>query len=242
MSFNEQKITEAEIISAGIQSRPNTLTGTAAENKAAFDALVTEVVAVKLNSLIDELLSATAAAQLGVDTVSGLTAENVQAALEEIMQSMQDITQGSVSDGSITTAKLAALAVTAAKIAAGAVGTTQLADGGVTTAKLASTAVTTAKIALLAVTTALIADGAVTTDKLGAGAVTGAKLANTAVDSTKLAASAVTAVKIADGAITSAKLGSGAVTAAKQGFIRFGTTEPTTADISEGEIYLMYEA
>ena len=249
MSISGQKITDEEIAAAGVQSRPNKLTGTAAENKAVFDALVKDLVKVKLNDLIDELTGAGAAAQLGVDTVTGLSSDNIQDALEEIVQSLVDITQGSVADGSITSAKLAS----------GAVDTGSMADGAVATAKLAAQAVTTAKIALLAITTALIADGAVTAAKLasgsvtedilGAAAVTSGKIASAAVDNTKLAEAAVTSVKIAALAVTAAKIAAGAVTAEKLGSdilplnvgIKSGTAVPTASDIAPGQVYLRYD-
>ena len=215
MSFSEHKITSAEIASHGVQSRPDKLLGTAAENKAVFDALITEVVKEKLNGLIDALMSASAAGEIGVDTVTGLTAETVQEALEEIMLAMQDITQGSVADGSITTAKLADGAVTAAKLTDGAVNAEKIGSGAVSTGKIADAAVTSAKIALLGITTALLASSAVTAEKIATGAVTGAKIASAAVDNTKLAAGAVTGVKISDGAVTSAKLAAAAVTGEK---------------------------
>ena len=242
MALIDSKITDAEIAAAGVQSQPNKLTGTAAQNKAVFDALVKNLVKGKLNDLIDALTGAGAAGQIGVDTISGLTVSTVQEALQAIVEAMADITQGSVADGSISTAKLAALAVTTAKLAAGAVTAEKLAERAVTTDKLDAEAVTTAKIAALAVTAALIAAGAVTTEKIADLAVTGAKIANAAVDNTKLAEAAVTAVKIAAGAVSSAKIADGAVTAAKQGFVKFGTAVPTTAHIAEGEIYLKYEA
>ena len=100
------KITDSDITTYGVQSQPNKLTGSALQNKQAFDKLVTEAVKAKFNALIDELVAITAAAQIGVD-VDGLTATNVNAALAELLAAMQDITQGSVADGSITTAKLA---------------------------------------------------------------------------------------------------------------------------------------
>ena len=51
MSIQEQKITEAAIAANGVQSRPDKLTGTAAQNKKVFDALVTAVVREKFNAL-----------------------------------------------------------------------------------------------------------------------------------------------------------------------------------------------
>ena len=76
MSIQEQKITEAAIAANGVQSRPDKLTGTAAQNKKVFDALVTAVVREKFNALLDELTGTTAAAQLGITTIPGFSAGN----------------------------------------------------------------------------------------------------------------------------------------------------------------------
>ncbi len=126
MSF--AKITDGDITSQGVQSKPNKLTGTAAQNKQAFDNLVSAVVKAKFNALIDELTAATAAGQIGVDTI-GVGYEdydNLQDVLEAVAASMAGISQGGVADGAITTAKLDSKAVTTAKID----------DGAVTAAKL----------------------------------------------------------------------------------------------------------
>lgn len=211
MSFENQKITDNEIDAAGVVSRPNKLTGTAAQNKSVFDALVKVLVKVRFNALIDELIGANAASQIGIDTVPGLEATTVQAALEEIMENIQIASVESLVDGSVTTEKLADLAVTAAKIAAGAVTEGKLADGAVTEEKIDDLAVTTAKIALLAITTGLLADLAVTTEKLANGAVTGEKIAPAAVDNTKLAAGAVVTSKIDNAAVTLDKLANNSV-------------------------------
>jgi len=107
MAFTEQKILDSDITNNGVQSQPNKLTGSALQNKQAFDKLIDDVVQSKFNALIDELLASTAAGQIGA-SVTGLTATNVGAALLELLTAMQDITQGSVADGSITHAKLSA--------------------------------------------------------------------------------------------------------------------------------------
>lgn len=166
MSIQEQKITDAAIAANGVQSRPDKLTGTAAQNKKVFDALVTAVVREKFNALIDELTGTTAAAQLGITTIPGFSAGDVQTALEQIVQAMQDVTQGSVTNGSITLAKLAA-EVTAVALGGAAVVTTEkLAALSVLATHIAQGAVTAEKIAALAVTTALLAPNAVTAEKL----------------------------------------------------------------------------
>lgn len=58
----------------------------------------------------------------------------------------------------------------------------------------------------------------------------------------------ITQGSVADGSITTAKLADGAVTVVKLGTIlpanvgiKSGTTVPTTSDISNGQIYFMYE-
>lgn len=116
MALTDQKILDSDITTYGVQSQPNKLTGSAQQNKQAFDKLIAEVVKVKLNALIDELTALTAAEQIGVD-IQGLTSTNVEDAIAELLQNMQDITQGGVTDGAITTAKLATGAVTEIKLA-----------------------------------------------------------------------------------------------------------------------------
>jgi hypothetical protein len=229
-----------------LDDRPNDTGGlSAAALKAKFDEAVGLFKTWMNDTFASYLESAAAAGDIGVDTVSGLTADNVQDALEAIVQSMADITQGSVADGSITAAKLADGAVGGAKLAAGGVGTEALGSGAVTADKLAAAAVTTAKIALLAITTALLADGAVTTEKLAALSVTAAKIANAAIDATKLSEGAVTAVKIANGAVTAAKLGSDVTyqsvgLAADQVRPIYVTTTPPVTGAADG-IYLVTE-
>jgi hypothetical protein len=106
MSFDASKITDSDISTYGVQSQPNKLTGSALQNKQAFDKLIAQVVKTKLNALIDELKAITAGAQIGVD-VTGLLSTNVQDALAELLAAMQSITQGSVAPGSIGETELA---------------------------------------------------------------------------------------------------------------------------------------
>lgn len=126
MSFNSSKIVAGDFTSHGIVGKANKLPGPTAENKKAFDELVREVVAVKLNALIDAMQAATAAGEIGFDAVYGLTATNLQDAIAEIMVAMAGITQGTVAPESIETSHLQDEAVTTAK----------LDDGAVTAAKL----------------------------------------------------------------------------------------------------------
>ena len=257
MSIQEQKITEAAIAANGVQSRPDKLTGTAAQNKKVFDALVTAVVREKFNALLDELTGTTAAAQLGITTIPGFSADNIQTALEQIVKAMQDVTQGSVADGSITLLKLAADVTAialggaaashthgAGDIASGTLESsripvldgTKLGTGSVGTAQLGAAAVTAEKLAALAVLAQHIANGAVTTQKLGEGAVTADKISAGAIITALLAPNAVTAEKLADD-IPYTKFG---LAADQVRHIYAGTTEPGAELGSDGDIYLMY--
>ena len=257
MSIQEQKITEAAIAANGVQSRPDKLTGTAAQNKKVFDALVTAVVREKFNALIDELTGTTAAAQLGITTIPGFSAGNVQTALEQIVQAMQDVTQGSVTDGSITLAKLAAEVTAVALGGAAASHThgagdiasgvldlsripvldgTKLGAGSVGTAQLGAAVVTSEQLAALSVLATHIAQGAVTAQKIAQGAVTADKIAAGAIITALLAPNAVTAEKLAND-IPYTKFG---LAADQVRHIYAGTTEPDASLGSDGDIYLQY--
>ena len=132
---------------------------------------------------------------------------------------------GTLSDGSVKTAHLAADAVTAAKLADASVDVGALIDLSVTTAKIATDAVTTDKIdddavtadeiAALAVGTAALAAGAVTEAKITDGSVKTAKLAANAVTKEKLGTNSVTAAAIADGVVSALQLADDSTTPAK---------------------------
>ena len=265
MSIQEQKITDAAVAANGVQSQPDKLTGTAAQNKKVFDNLVTAVVKERFNALIDELTGTNAAAQLGIATISGFSADNIQTALEEIIGAMQEITQGSVADGSITLAKLAA-EVTAVALGGAAAshthGAGDIASGTLEysrlpvlgASKLDAGSVGSSQLAASAVTTQKIKDTAVTADKLAALSVLAQHIANGAVTTQKLAEGAVKAEKIAAGAIITALLAPNAVTAEKLADdipytkfgisaeqvrkITFGTAAPSGG--SDGDVYIRY--
>ena len=265
MSIQEQKITEAAIAANGVQSRPDKLTGTAAQNKKVFDNLVTAVVRERFNALLDELTGAAAAAQLGITTIPGFSADNIQTALEQIVQAMQDVTQGSVTDGSITLAKLAAEVTAVALGGAAASHThgagdinsgvlnadripvldgTKLGTGSVGTAQLGAAVVTAEKLAALAVLAQHIANGAVTTQKLAEGAVTAEKIAALAITAALIADKTITAAKLADKTVTAEKLADNipytkfGLAANQVRKITVGTAAPSGG--SDGDVYIRY--
>lgn len=101
-----------------------------------------------------------------------------------------------ITDGAVSTTKVADSAITTAKIADSNVTTDKLTDGAVTTAKITDANVTTGKLADAAVTTAKITDANVTTAKLADGAATTAKIADANVTNAKLATMAAYTVKM----------------------------------------------
>ena len=220
MSIQEQKITQEAIAANGVQSQADKLTGTAAQNKKVFDALVTAVVREKFNALLDELTGSGCAAQLGVATIPGFSASDIQTALEQLAQAMQDVTQGSVSDGSITLAKLAAEVTALALGGAAAEHTHAAADVVSGTLELSRLPVLdAAHVPVL---------GA---DKLGAGSVETEKLAAAAVTAEKLAALAVLSTHISPGAVTAQKLAADAVK------LTFTNTTVEAASFAADETY-----
>lgn len=229
-----------------LDDRPNDTSGlTAAELKAKFDADAGTLKAYLNDTLIPFLESAAAAASLGITTIPGFSADNIQSALEQIVTAMQEITQGSVADGSITLAKLAA-EVTAIALGGAAASHTHGAGD------VSSGVLDEARIPALSGDKLLT--GAVTEEKLGAAAVTGEKLAALAVLATHLAQGAVTTQKLADKAVTAAKIADKTVTAAQLAdnipYTKFGLSANQVRTItagtaspsggSDGDIYLLY--
>ena len=249
-----------------LDDRPNDTGGlTAAELKAKFDADAGTLKEYVNDVLIPFLEGTSAAENLGIATISGFSANNIQTALEEIISAMQEITQGSVADGSITLAKLAAEVTAIALGGAAASHThgagdinsgvlnadripvldgTKLGTGSVGTAQLGAAAVTAEKLAALAVLAQHIANGAVTTQKLAEGAVTAEKIAALAITAALIADKTITAAKLADKTVTAAKLADDipytkfGLSAEQVRKITFGTAAPSGG--SNGDVYIKY--
>ena len=125
------------------------------------------------------------------------------------------ISEGGLTENSITGFHLANDSVGSDQILAGAVDTAELADGAVTTVKLDDLAVTDAKIADATITGSKLANSTVTETKLGNDAVSTIKIVDDAVTSPKIADGTIIEGNLADGAVTSAKIADGAVTTSK---------------------------
>ncbi len=89
MSFLDLKISESAIQSTGVQSQPDTLTGSAADNKKVFDALPTLIIR-QFNLLLEALGGTGAASEVPIEPIYGMTAKNVQQALAEISKNLAD--------------------------------------------------------------------------------------------------------------------------------------------------------
>ena len=107
-------------------------------------------------------------------TATALTSMNIS----QFTNNSGYLTSVTITDGSITAAKLATDSVTASKLPDGVITTVKIADANVTAAKLATDAVTTVKIADANVTTAKLATDAVTAIKIANSNVTLAKIEN----------------------------------------------------------------
>ena len=87
MSIKDLTITDQNVQSTYVQSQPDRLTGTAQQNKAVFDAFP-QLIRQRFNELIALLTDAGAAGEIPVGPIEGVTAENVQQALEAIQQNL----------------------------------------------------------------------------------------------------------------------------------------------------------
>lgn len=118
-----------------------------------------------------------------------------------------------ITNGAISTAKLAAGSVTAATIAADTITASQIAANAITSAELAAGAVVAGKIAAGVITATEIAASTITGSKIAASTITASNIAADTITAGQIAAGAISASEIATGAVTTAKLAAGAVTA-----------------------------
>lgn len=144
--------------------------------------------------------------------ITGLSA-NLSALSSDITALQSSIASG-VSDGAVTTAKLADEAVTTSKMADGSVSTAKLQDGSVTNDKLADGTITTNTIAAGAVTTNEIANGTITnTDINASAAIAQSKIANLTTDLAAKAPQATTYTKTEVDTALAAKATTGSLAA-----------------------------
>ena len=115
MAFD--KMTDDMNIISKLPDEPNDEGGmTASAFKATFDKAGT-LAKTAINKLIAALGASTAAGNIGFARSTGVPADTVQGAIENVQSQIAGVALGSIPDGSITAQQLAGGAVTAAKVA-----------------------------------------------------------------------------------------------------------------------------
>lgn len=206
----------------------NVLLGTNDANGAAIEELTKSDVLTMLNV-------ADGANAYSLPTASGVTKGGAKIG-SGLTMTGEVLSADALSDGAVTTAKLADTAVTTAKITDANITTAKLAANAVTTAKITDANVTTAKLAANAVTTAKITDANVTTAKIADDAVTAAKIPDDTIDSEHYAAASIDNEHLADDAVGVAEL-SATGTASSSTYLRGDNTWSTPPDTDTNTTY-----
>ena len=141
MALTDYRVTDSDVQTHGVQGVSGTkLTGTAQENKARFDQLITAVIQEKLNGLIDELV-VELAQKLTAPTQSGSPGQFLQtdgmggwlwatpSGAGDMLQSAYDSDGDGTVDAADTAAACSGQAAAAAKLAAPRALSIQDADG-----------------------------------------------------------------------------------------------------------------
>lgn len=102
----------------------------------------------QIRDALNALAQAIDAANIPFTAITGVSADNVADAIAALKTAIDNVSVGTMQDGSITTAKLADGAVTEAKLAEDAVTGEKIADGAVGGSKLAEGSVDSSKLAL----------------------------------------------------------------------------------------------
>lgn len=186
---------------SGLTDRPGDSGMNATELKAAFDYIGTELKNYINNTLIPQLNSG--APNLGIETITGLTATTVQGALEELLGIISALSPDPPAAHSIVSDRLSRKTDSGGA----AVGTDNIAAKAITAAELASdenggtAAVGEHNIQLLAVKTGHIANGAVT-----GGA--GNKIAQSTISKWNMGTDSVGTDQLENGSVTGDKISS----------------------------------
>ena len=99
-----------------------------------------------INKLIAALGASTAAGNIGFARSTGVPADTVQGAIENVQSQIAGVALGSIPDGSITAQQLAASAVTAGKVAPGAIAFLDVSGQYQISIGLATTGVTSSEV------------------------------------------------------------------------------------------------
>lgn len=100
MALSDHKITDAAIAEKGVVAAPDQLSGSARTNKMLFDRLIREAVKPDYNGLIDALMAATGAGEIGA-AVDGLTGATIQAILNSIKTALDSKISSAVTEAAL---------------------------------------------------------------------------------------------------------------------------------------------
>lgn len=100
MTLSDHKITDAAIAEKGVVAAPDQLSGSARTNKMLFDRLIREAVKEDYNGLIDALMAATGAGEIGA-AVDGLTGATIQAILNSIKTALDSKVSSAVTEAAL---------------------------------------------------------------------------------------------------------------------------------------------
>lgn len=100
MALSDHKITDAAIAEKGVVAAPDQLSGSARTNKMLFDRLIREAVKEDYNGLIDALMAATGAGEIGA-AVDGLTGATIQAILNSVKTALDSKISSAVTEAAL---------------------------------------------------------------------------------------------------------------------------------------------
>jgi hypothetical protein len=144
------------------------------------------------------------------------------------------ITGTQITDGAISTPKLAAGSVTSNEIAANTIAAGNIAAGAITTPKLAAGAVTSNEIAAGTIVAGNIAASTITGTQIAAGTITANKIASNTITANQIQAGTITSAELATTTLitTSAQIGNAVISAANIGSINASTITTGTLNTS----------
>jgi|GEM_PF-6812976 len=100
MALSDHKITDAAIAEKGVVAAPDQLSGSARTNKMLFDRLIREAVKADYNGLIDALMAATGAGEIGA-AVDGLSGATIQAILNSVKTALDSKISSAVTEAAL---------------------------------------------------------------------------------------------------------------------------------------------
>lgn len=100
MALSDHKITDAAIAEKGVVAAPDQLSGSARTNKMLFDRLIREAVKEDYNGLIDALMAATGAGEIGA-AVDGLSGATIQAILNSVKTALDSKSSSAATEAAL---------------------------------------------------------------------------------------------------------------------------------------------